>query len=182
MALIYWDLWIIRLLSILTVIGNAVVVLYLFNFFNKNFGRRFFSYLKRKALFLIFLVSFTATAGSLIFSEILNFNPCVLCWYQRIFIYPQPFISALALYKKQKGIISYLALLSLFGILIAGAHYSGQIFSESIKLPCSAVGISASCNENFFLTFGYITIPFMSFSVFALVLMLWHLTKRADLG
>ena len=46
------------------------------------------------ALWLAFLVALTATVGSLYFSEVARFTPCVLCWYQRIAMYPLVFVDA----------------------------------------------------------------------------------------
>ena len=40
------------------------------------------------ALWIAFLVAATATAGSLYFSEVADFVPCRLCWFQRIAMYP----------------------------------------------------------------------------------------------
>ena len=42
------------------------------------------------ALWIAFLVAATATAGSLYFSEVADFTPCRLCWFQRIAMYPLP--------------------------------------------------------------------------------------------
>ena len=39
-------------------------------------------------LFLCWLVAGVSAMGSLFFSYIMGFAPCVLCWYQRIFLFP----------------------------------------------------------------------------------------------
>ena len=43
-------------------------------------------------LFACWLVVGTATLGSLFFSEVMQRTPCVLCWYQRIAMFPLVFI------------------------------------------------------------------------------------------
>ncbi len=49
---------------------------------------------------LVFLLSLTATSGSLYMSQILGWTPCMLCWIQRAFIYPIAVISGLFLASK----------------------------------------------------------------------------------
>ncbi|HET7846656.1 MAG TPA: disulfide bond formation protein B, partial [Acidimicrobiia bacterium] len=36
-----------------------------------------------KAIWLAWLVALVSTVGSLIYSEVIHFVPCRLCWYQR---------------------------------------------------------------------------------------------------
>src|SRR3989344_5301181 len=87
---------------------------------------------------IVFLVSAAATLGSLYFSEILKLPPCVLCWYQRIFMYPIAFISGIALYRKGKSWAWYVLPLALIGLAVAIYHnllYYG-ILPESIQ-PCT---------------------------------------------
>ena len=59
-------------------------------------------------LWLAFLVSAIATAGSLFFSEIANFIPCELCWYQRIFMYPVAIVTLLAAIANDHRVARYL--------------------------------------------------------------------------
>ena len=39
-------------------------------------------------VFLAWLIATLATLGALFMSEIMGLAPCVLCWYQRIFMFP----------------------------------------------------------------------------------------------
>ena len=59
------------------------------------------------ALLTAWGASFIATLGSLYFSEIMKFEPCVLCWYQRIFMYPFVLWLGIAVAKKDYRIASY---------------------------------------------------------------------------
>ena len=124
-----------------------------------------------------FLVALVAMLGSLYFSDYLGYEPCKLCWYQRIFMYPQVFLFGLALIKKDSRIWSYSILLSVIGALIAAFHYISQVTKTSI-LPCDALGYSASCSQTFVLSFGYITIPMMALSAFVAIIILAHLRKK----
>ena len=74
------------------------------------------------ALFLAFAAAFLAMAGSLYFSEIKGYEPCVLCWYQRIVMYPFTVILALAIWKKDYHIAFYTMILSAIGVCISTYH------------------------------------------------------------
>ena len=111
-----------------------------------------------------FLIVLFGVAGSLYFSEVMGFPPCVLCWYQRILLYPLLMIYAVSLWtndgKYQKYVLPFIAL----GILVAGYHnllYYG-ILSESIA-PCVA---GVSCTTIQLELLGFITIPLMSLLCF----------------
>src|SRR5690606_33844852 len=56
------------------------------------------------ALIFIATTSLVATLGSLYFSEVRGFEPCTLCWYQRILMYPIVLISGVALFQKNARI------------------------------------------------------------------------------
>ena len=55
-------------------------------------------------LILIWTVSLVATLGSLYFSVVRGFEPCTLCWYQRILMYPIILISGVAIFQKNARI------------------------------------------------------------------------------
>jgi len=153
-------------LGALTVAGQiaiaAVVVLLVLR--KENVLRRLiFAY----ALPLAFAVVVMATAGSLFYSEVAGYEPCKLCWFQRIFMYPQVLLLGIALVKKDRSAARYALLLSAIGAVIAGYHYLLQL-GVAPALPCSAVGYSVSCSQRFVMQFGYITIPMMALTAFAL--------------
>lgn len=52
------------------------------------------------SLLFIWLVSLVATLGSLYFSEVRGYEPCELCWYQRILMYPILLITTVAYIQK----------------------------------------------------------------------------------
>ena len=122
------------------------------------------------AVLAAFIVSLTATLGSLFYSEIAGYEPCKLCWFQRILMYPQVILFGLALKKKYVSTINNGIVLSVLGAIIAGYHYLGQIMPTT-PLPCSALGYSVSCSQRFVMQFGYITIPLMAFSAFILIVL-----------
>lgn len=125
-------------------------------------------------LFLCWLLASTSTLGSLFFSEIMQFPPCILCWYQRIFLFPLVFIFTTGLFSFDKSVVRYALPLAAAGWLVALYHnllYSG-IIPESIQ-PCSR---GVSCTEDYISLFGFLTIPMLSLlsfsTIFALLLIL----------
>jgi disulfide bond formation protein DsbB len=164
-------------LSLLTLISNIFLVILLIawiaasRFKYKKLWQPLSVYLKRYSLLLALIVSLTATLGSLYFSDVRKFTPCLLCWYQRIFMYPLPFIFATALWKKTRDVFYYAIPLTVIGGLIAAYHYYLQVNPNPLA-PCAAVGFSVSCSDRFTTNFGYITIPWMSLSAFVLIAVL----------
>lgn len=63
----------------------------------------FSAFCRRNCLYLAWFVCVVAVAGSLYLSEVLNYEPCKLCWFQRIFMYPQLFLLGIATYRGTSG-------------------------------------------------------------------------------
>lgn len=170
---------IIFTLSVLTVVADFLIILLALLFLVVRFNRKVklinkaISFSSENSLIFIFIISVVATLGSLFLSEIAHFTPCKLCWYQRVFMYPTALISGIALARGDKNLKPYILTLAIFGFLIAAYHYSLQMIPN---LPCSDE--IASCSAKQFATFGYITIPFMSASAFALIILLSILAVR----
>lgn len=155
--------------SILTVIAQIFILAVLAGIIlKKNFLPEFFA---KNALAFAFAVALVATLGSLFYSEIAGYEPCKLCWFQRIFMYPQVLILGLALIRRDKNIGAYSILLSVVGAVIAGYHYLLQI-GAAPATSCGVVGYSAQCSEYFAMNFGYITLPMMSFTAFLTIIVL----------
>lgn len=154
------------ILSSLTVIGQAVIVLVAILFLARQ--TKLLEFISKRAILFSFIVALVATLGSLFYSEVAGYEPCKLCWFQRIFMYPQIVILGIALWKKN-GLVNYNSIaLSIIGAAIAGYHYLLQI-GVAPELPCAAVGYSAACSQRFVMNFGYITIPMMALTAFALI-------------
>ena len=158
----------------LTVFAQILILFLAYSYFFSPKGLGVF---KNNYLILAFIVALAATLGSLFYSEIAGYEPCKLCWFQRIFMYPQVFLLGLALYKKDLGMAPYSLLLSSVGAVIAFYHYLLQL-NIAPSLPCSAMGYSVSCSQVFVMNFGYITIPLMAFSAFVLLIFLALINKK----
>ena len=120
---------------------------------------------KQRLLFLAWITALFAVAGSLYFSEIRYFPPCVLCWYQRICMYPLVAILAVGILRRDSNVAYYVLPLSLAGLAISIYHnlLYYNIIPESAA-PCVA-GIS--CTTVYIEWFGFITIPLLSLAGFA---------------
>ena len=136
----------------------------------------FKNFVSSNGLIFALIISVIATLGSLIYSEIIGLPPCDLCWYQRALLYPQVVILAVALVKKNRDIFDYVIGLNIIGIIIAGYQYVMQMINYSGPCPIGAGGVNCFTKDVF--EFGYITLPLMSVSVFALLALLTYLYKR----
>ncbi|GIP38094.1 putative disulfide formation protein C [Paenibacillus sp. J31TS4] len=128
------------------------------------------------ALQLSFAVALVATLGSLYLSEVLRFEPCKLCWLQRIFMYPLVVLLAVATFRKDNKVYLYVLPLAGIGGLISLYHYMIQkvpYFHEN----ASACG-DASCAYDYLDYFGIITIPLLALTAFILIgLLQWQLAR-----
>jgi disulfide bond formation protein DsbB len=121
------------------------------------------------ALGLAFGVAAISMAGSLYFSEVAHFTPCRLCWYQRIAMYPLVPILALAAWKRDLHIRRYGILLAAIGGAISTYHVLLERFP---KLETSVCEVANPCTLIWVKRFGYLTIPTMALSAFALIITL----------
>lgn len=133
-----------------------------------------------KALWIAAGLSFGGMALTLYYSDVLGFEPCPLCWWQRIFLYPQVMLYGMAIWcgRYRETAIDASIALSFLGAGVALYHHALQMLPGS-GLPCPATG--PSCAQITFLEFGYITYPMMAFALFAflIVTMLIARSRRA---
>ena len=124
-----------------------------------------------------FLISLAAVFGSLYFSEILGYPPCVLCWYQRICIYPLVLIFSVGLLQDDRSCLRYAWPLIGIGLVISIYHnllYYGVI--PAAITPCTQ-GVSCTTRQVEYL--GFITIPLLSFLGFIALVVLNFLTSKS---
>lgn len=132
---------------------------------------------------LSFLMALAGLLGSLYFSEVMRFPPCLLCWYQRVCMYPLVVIFGVGLWREDRHVWSYAFPLAVIGLIIAGYHnllYYG-IVSEGL-VPCQK---DLSCTTRQLELFGFLTIPLMAFGGFLMfnILGIWSvLSARSNSG
>ena len=124
--------------------------------------------LASSSLALAAVVAVAATAGSLYFSEVRNFTPCELCWFQRIAMYPLAVMLPLATMRRDRGIVPYALVLAGLGAAVSIYHYQLQLFPDQGS-SCSA---DAPCSFRWVEVFGFVSIPLLALGSFVLVITL----------
>ena len=110
-------------------------------------------------------IIFTGAAlGSFIYQYGFGYEPCLLCWYQRIAIFPIAFLAWTANIRSNRLLQNQVFWLALVGFLIAALHVYIDVFPSGLDI-CGATG--PSCLMRYVNVFGYVTIPMMSFTVLA---------------
>jgi disulfide bond formation protein DsbB len=153
---------------ILDILAAVLFIILITPLKRRGLGKQIADFVGERAILLSFLAALLATGGSLFYSNIANFQPCLLCWWQRIFLYPQTILLFTALLKKDEGMRFHSFVLSGVGALIAVYHTFLQ-FGGSPIVPCLASGVG--CEHVYFIEYGYVTIPTMSLTVFVLLLL-----------
>jgi disulfide bond formation protein DsbB len=170
------------LLALGAVASQIAAVVLIFAYIGRNrFGmaRSAANFLGSYGLWLSFAFVLLGVGSSLFYSEILGFLPCGLCWFQRIFLYPQVVLYALALLKRERRIAEYGMVLSILGGIVSLYHHYIQMGGNEL-LPCPAVAGAADCAKRFVFEFGYVTFPLVAFSVFALVAVMLLFVRAAE--
>ena len=129
-------------------------------------------------LFLAWIISTISTFGSLFFSEIMEFIPCTLCWYQRIFMYPLVIILFMGIYSYDKKTIKFALPLVFIGWFFA--LYHNLIHFGILPKEASPCFQGVPCYTKYIEWFGFITIPLLSFIAFSVILVLLYVAKKGE--
>ena len=118
-------------------------------------------------IFGCWVVASMSTLGALFFSEIMELPPCVLCWYQRIFMFPLVLLLPIGLFPFDAKVVRYALplafagwLVSLFQVLLVAGWIPEQIRPCTQGVPCSEVQIQ---------WLGFVNIPLLSFVAFSIM-------------
>jgi disulfide bond formation protein DsbB len=130
-------------------------------------------------LFAAWLVAAVSTLGALFLSEIMEVAPCVLCWYQRVFMFPLVFVLGSGLFPTDRRVLRYATplvvagwLVALFHLLLTNGYIPETMTPCTQGIPCSRIDVQ---------WFGFLTIPLlslMSFSAMGLALGAFHYKTR----
>ena len=134
-------------------------------------------FLKNNALYAAWATSLIASLGSFYFSNVKNFPPCVLCWDQRICMYPLVIILGVGILKKDKNLPYYVLPLSLMGLGIS--IYHNLLYYNILPESTSPCVLGVSCTTRFVEYFGFVTIPLMSFLAFFIITLLVFLNLKS---
>ena len=117
--------------------------------------------MKKYALYFAWAVSLISTIASLFLSDGLHWTPCILCWYQRIAMYPLFVILTVGVLRDSDDLEYFVLPLSIIGLIISFFHNLLQykIIPEALA-PCVA-GVSCTIPYHFY--FQFLTVPLLSF-------------------
>jgi disulfide bond formation protein DsbB len=176
-------------LAISTLIGLIVSVFLLILFFLKTtqkstpiLEKSFYKNITKISLPCAWIVATISMVTSLYYSEVAGFEACTFCWYERISMYPLVIILGIASWRDDFKIKIYALPVSIIGMLISIYHYQLQLFPSQPAISCgtSPSGNSVPCTGSWLLEFGFISIPFMAFTGFLLIISLLLLTDRIN--
>jgi disulfide bond formation protein DsbB len=121
-------------------------------------------------VFAGWVVAASAMLGALFFSEVMKLPPCVLCWYQRIFMFPLVLLLPLGLFPFDRRVVRYALPLAGVGWALALFHVllTYGLIPERVK-PCTQ---GVPCGENPIVWFGFVSIPVLSLAAFSIIVAL----------
>lgn len=122
------------------------------------------------SLLLAWLTSVAGTAGALVAQYAFNMQPCMLCWYQRVCLFPLVVILAVATYREDRGVRLYTAPISIVGGAFAILHYLEQKVPAMANLTGCSIGVP--CSGQYINWLGFITFPLLSLLAFVAITVL----------
>lgn len=150
---------------------SIIAVFLLFFRSKENSKNSYLDFINKHFLVLSFFISLFSSIFPLVYSEIIHFLPCVLCWWQRVFMFPTLLLFGTALWDKDRKVIRYAAPLLSVGFLISVYQNFFYYFGETSSVPCDATGVS--CYQHLVSEFGgYVSIPMMALTAFFALLTL----------
>ncbi|HEY1037226.1 MAG TPA: disulfide bond formation protein B [Candidatus Paceibacterota bacterium] len=136
----------------------------------------FRNFIGKNALYLALVQAIVAFLGSMYFSDVMLLKPCVLCWYQRIAMFPLAIGLATGIVLRDKNTHYFVLWPALIGWCISAFHVLlyYKIIPDTLA-PCEA---GVSCTTRYFEIFGFITIPFLAFTAFSVIIVLMLERKK----
>ncbi len=132
----------------------------------------------RWGLHVAFATAFFAMFMSLFYSEVVGYAPCSLCWWGRIFTYPQVVIYGMGIYLNDARAALYGIALSGLGVVVSLYHYYIEMGGAQI-IPCSSEAAGGvSCARVYVQEFGYVTFSMMALTVFVFLIVIMTLYYR----
>ena len=121
-------------------------------------------------VFLAWLTAAVASLAALFLGEVMGHTPCVLCWYQRICMFPLVLILAAGLFPFDRRVLRYALPLAGAGWLLALFHWgvASGLIPERVT-PCSQ---GVPCSQDVLVWFGFVTLPMLSFLAFSAIIAL----------
>jgi disulfide bond formation protein DsbB len=177
------------LLALFAVGGTLVLLMARLSAGRSSSAANFVTAFRPVALPLGFMVAGFAMFGSLWFSEAANYNPCKLCWYQRIAMYPLAVLLGVALVRRwwaarragevsasQREITPYAIVLAALGSVVSTYHY---LLEWNPTWESNVCSLDVPCTTIWFREFGFVTLPFMALCGYVSIIILLSTTYRS---
>jgi len=165
------------ILSVATLIGTLIILVARLAYSSQPWATATIDAFSPLARPLAAAITTTSMLGSLYFSEIVNYVPCRLCWYQRIMMYPLAVILIVAALRRDGKIGWYAVPLAAIGASISTYHWFLERFPNLDSGACDA---TVPCEFIWFEQFGFVTLPFMAFTGFLAVIVFTTLPKPSS--
>ncbi len=160
------------ILAILCLVASAGLIIY-----RLAKGPEAAGLLGGSAIWLAFAVALVATVGSLVYSEVIHFVPCRLCWFQRIAMYPLSVILLVGAIRKEAVVKYYGLPLALIGLAVSVYHNLVQFFPSMEGGSCDPLN---PCSARSVAVFGFIDLPFMAGAGFIVIAVLLAFYTKAS--
>jgi disulfide bond formation protein DsbB len=135
-----------------------------------------FEDIRSNAVWLAFVVALVTMLGSLYLSEVAHFVPCVLCWYQRIAMYPLAIALLVGGLRRDRDVFAYVLPPAIIGTGFAIYHTQLQAFPKQHGPFCK---LTEPCTIRYVWEFGFVSIPFMALAAFAFIITMMLLVRSA---
>ncbi|HEY3544158.1 MAG TPA: disulfide bond formation protein B [Gaiellaceae bacterium] len=166
---------VVSTLAVLGLVGQALVVLLVLLVLAAR--ERIRAWLWGYELWAAFIVAAIATGGSLFLSEVAGFIPCEMCWFQRICMYPLSLLTLLLAYHGDHRAARYLVPFPVIGAGVSIYHLLIENHVVSTPAQCA---VGAGCTVKWINYFGYMTIPTLALTAFALLIIFLCLAAASD--
>jgi disulfide bond formation protein DsbB len=101
---------------------------------------------------IIGVIAILATTFAMIYQLYFELDVCILCWWQRIFIFPIDIVVIVSLWKKIRGNHFITGLLGMGGLFFASYHYyyhfMSYVMGQAVSMPCEVGGLLPACTSN----------------------------------
>lgn len=121
------------------------------------------------ALWIAFLIGTVAMGGSLYFSESAHLEPCRLCWFQRVAMYPLAAILLVAAVRGDRAVRWYVVPVAGIGACVSLYHY---VIEWRPELEAGSCQFGPTCSDFYFREFGFVTLAFMALCGFVAIIVL----------
>lgn len=156
---------VVSTLAVLGLVGQVLVVLLVVALLVAR--ERVRGWLWGYELWAAFVVAAVATGGSLFLSQVAGFVPCEMCWFQRICMYPLSLLTLFLAWHNDNRAARYLIPFPIVGGCVSVYHL---LIENHVVATPAACQVGAGCAVKWINYFGYMTIPTLALTAFALLI------------